>query len=97
MPLASARHGQPEPRARRRPLETEIALGDRVGVCLQLALLVDHPGAARRARLSYARAALADFAVTVVIGRPSGVSLLGRLRCIQRDTRAGSVEMMISS
>ena len=55
--------------------------------------------ATRCARV-YERAAFAArplLASIVVIGSPSGVSLLGRLRCIQRDTRAGSVEMMISS
>ena len=66
-------------------------------------VLVDRAGAARRpARLGRATTAQphasAGFSPsTVVIGRPSGVSLAGRLRWIQRDTRAGSVEMMISS
>ena len=52
-------------------------------------------------RAGYARAARERerelFAVTVVIGSPSVVSLLGRLMCSHFDTRAGSVEMMISS
>ena len=42
-------------------------------------------------------AARALFATTVVIGTPSGLSLLGRSARSQRETRAGSVEMMISS
>ena len=39
----------------------------------------------------------APWAVTVVIGRPSVLSLLGRSARSQRETRTGSVEMMISS
>ena len=54
------------------------------------------PEGARAYAVSPARERAPE-AVTVVIGRPSGLSLLGRSLRSQRDTRAGSVEMMISS